>query len=105
VDAAGIIGHTGKDLHPEVKRLATLPFFKTEKKTAEFFERWPADSDFPADRLFTGELDNLEATAVEYDPDDSAPWSWNLESELFSRDLDWDELTEEIRQNGHKPTH
>jgi hypothetical protein len=96
VDAAGIVVHTGKDLHPEAKRLATLPFFKTEKKTAEFFEQWPAESDHPAGRLFSGSLENIEQTGVDYDPNDAAPWSWNLDSELFKRDLNWREMLQEV---------
>lgn len=96
VDACGVICHTGKDLHPEAKRLATFPFYKTQKKTADFFARWPADADAPADHLFSGSLENIEPTGVEYDPDDAAPWSWDLESELFSLDLGWDELLKEL---------
>jgi len=100
VYAAGIICHTGKDLHPEAKRLATLPFYKSEKKVAEFYENWPADEDFPTDRLFSGELENLEKSAAEYSPDDAAPWSWDLEPELFSLDLDWPALLDELHERG-----
>ena len=100
VYAAGIICHTGKDLHPEAKRLATLPFYKSEKKVAEFFERWPADADFPTDSLFTGELQNLEKSGVAYSPDDAAPWAWNLEPELFALDLEWSKLLDKLRECG-----
>jgi hypothetical protein len=100
VDTCGVICHTGKDLHPEAKRLATLCFYKTEPAVAEFYERWPADADFPADRLFGGSIDDLEPTGAEYDPDDAAPWSWNLKADLFAEDLEWSELLDELKRRG-----
>lgn len=99
VDVCAIIGHTGRDVHPEVKRLATLPFFKPDKKTAEFYESWPADAEFPVDRRFGGTLEELEK-ATGYDPDDAAPWKWNLRPELFSRDLDWPQLLDALQDVG-----
>ena len=74
VDAEAVVVHTGKDLHPECKRLDTLAFYKTAKKSVEFFESWPADSDSPTDQLFCGSLEEIEE-ATGYDPDDAAPWS------------------------------
>jgi hypothetical protein len=100
VDVCGLICHSGKDLHPEAKRLSTLPYFKREKKVVDFFERWPADADMPADQVFGGSVEELEPTGTEYDPDDAAPWSWNLEAELFSLDLGWSELLDELRERG-----
>jgi hypothetical protein len=100
VDAAGAVGHTGKDLHPEAKRLATLCFWKLEKDVVEFFEGWPSDADRPEDQLFGGPLEDLEPANVEYSPDDSAPWAWDLEPELFARDLDWDELLTTLKERG-----
>lgn len=100
VEACGTICHTGKDLHPEFKRLATLPFFKSEPEVAEFFSSWDAEEDFPEDRLFSGELTSLEATTSEYDPDDSAPWRWNLRADLFAEDMSWPELLAELKERG-----
>lgn len=100
VDVFGTIGHTGKDLHPEVKRLTTLAYFKTDQKTVDFYDHWDADSDMPDDRLFGGTLENLEPATSEPDPDDAAPWNWNLEPDLFSLDLGWDDLLEELQQRG-----
>lgn len=100
VDVFGVICHTGKDLHPEAKRLSTLPYFKTEKKVVDFYERWPADEDFPADLRFSGSVENLEPTGSDYEPDDAAPWAWDLEPELFSKDLDWSELLDLLKERG-----
>ncbi|QZP39841.1 hypothetical protein [Halobaculum magnesiiphilum] len=100
VFACGTICHTGKDLHPEYKRLATLPFFKSEPQVAEFFSSWDAEEDFPEDRLFSGELTALEEAASSYDPNDSAPWQWDLRANLFAEDLDWPSLLDELKARG-----
>jgi hypothetical protein len=102
VDAFGAIGHTGKDIHPELKRLTTFPIFKTDKEVMEIYESWPSDADFPDGHLFT--VDDLEPTSFAYDPDDAAPWAWDLRAELFSKDLDWPELLEALEQQGPDPT-
>ena len=104
VFACGTIVHTGKDLHPEFKRLSTLPFYKSEPEVVEFFSTWDEEESFPEDRLFSGELQNLEPTASEYDPDDSAPWKWNLRADVFAEDLDWSELLDELRDRGPAET-
>ncbi len=100
VDVFATVGHTGKDLHPELKRLLTLAFYKHSKKEVDFFNNWPADADYPTDRLFGGMVEELEPALEEPDPDDAAPWSWNLEPDLFSRDLDWKELGHRLRDRG-----
>ena len=100
VDVFATVGHTGKDLHPELKRLLTLAFFKHSKKEAEFYENWPADSDAPTDRLFGGMVEELEPALEEPNPDDAAPWAWDLEPDLFSRDVDWDELANLLKTTG-----
>jgi hypothetical protein len=100
VDACGLIGHTGKDLHPESKRMATLAYYKTQKTVAEFYDRWPADADYPTDEIVSGSIEELEPTGADYNPNDAAPWSWDLEPELFTLDLDWPALLEELRDLG-----
>lgn len=100
VDVCVNVIHTGKDFHPEGKRLATLPFLKYSRKEVEFFDEWPADSDVPRGSRYTGNIENLEPTTVEYDPDDAAPWSWNLRADLFAKDLSWSELLRELRKLG-----
>ena len=100
VDVFGTVFHTGKDCHPELKRLFTTAFFKHSKKEVDFFENWPADSDAPTDQLFGGTVEDLEPAAVEPDPNDAAPWNWNLQPDLFSLDLDWPDLLGELRERG-----
>lgn len=102
VDVFATVGHTGKDLHPELKRLVTTAFYKHTKKEVEFFADWPADSDAPDDRLFGGVVDELEPAKAEPDPDDSAPWRWNLRADLFADDLEWPELLEQLKELGPK---
>jgi hypothetical protein len=100
VDHELVIAHTGKDLHPERKRLTTLSLFKSAKQTAELYQDWPADADHPADRLYHADLTDLEATTSNYSPDDAAPWSWDLPTEVFALDLDWDDLYNELIDRG-----
>ncbi|WP_418283186.1 hypothetical protein [Halorubrum sp. DTA98] len=100
VEVCAVIGHTGKDVDPEMKRLTSLALYKSAPEVADFFATWPADDDYPTDRLFGGSLKALEATAVEYDPDEPAPWEWNLRAGLFDRDLDWPELLDLLRDRG-----
>jgi len=100
VDIFAAIGHTGKDLHPECKRLTTLAAFKSERTTAEFFEDWPAESDAPSGRKFGGPVEEIEPAVDEYAPDDAAPWAWNLPEGIFAQDLDWPELLEWLRDAG-----
>lgn len=102
VDMASLVGHTGKDIHPEAKRLCSLGIHKTDPKTAEFYGSWPAESDRPTDELFSGSVEGLEATTLGYDPDDAAPWRWDLDAELFARDTDWSGLLALLRETGPK---
>jgi len=99
VDLEAVVVHTGKDLHPERKRLSTLAFYKAAKKSAEFFETWPADADAPTDRLFGGSLEQIQQ-ATGYDPDDAAPWAWNLRAGLFEEDIGWEELLDLLHSRG-----
>jgi len=100
VDVFGTVFHTGKDCHPELKRLFTTAYFKHSKKEVDFFENWPADADKPENQLFGGTVENLEPATAEPDPNDAAPWDWNLEPDLFALDLDWPDLLDELRDRG-----
>ena len=100
VDLCSTIGHTGKDVHPEYKRLTTLPVVKEEKTVTHLFDSWPADADEPVGEFDWSPLDGVPDTTDGYEADDAAPWNWNLRSELFSFDLDWAGLLEELRSRG-----
>lgn len=73
VELVIVIGHTGKDVDPEMKRLASLAFYKTDPKTIEFYCRWPADSDRPTEQLFGGPVESLEALRSNMIPTDPLP--------------------------------
>jgi hypothetical protein len=88
VEACGAIGHTGKDVDPEAKRLTNLAFWKDAPEEATFYERWPAESDRPDGELFPGELSEIEPTLTSYDPDDVAPWSWDLDPDVWDYEFD-----------------
>lgn len=103
VDVEAAITHTGKDLHPERKALTTTAFYKSAPERAEFFDSWPRDADAPTDRLFGGEVDDLERSTG-YDADDAAPWNWNLRADLFGTDRDWPGLLDELRDRGPAET-
>ena len=99
-DVFATVGHTGNDFHPELKRLLTLAFFKHSKKEVDCFKNWPTDSDAPTDRLFGEMVEKLEPVLEEPYPDDAAPWTWDLEPDLFARDVGWDELGQLLQQTG-----
>lgn len=96
----GLVGHTGKDVHPEAKAMVNLAFLKPQQTVAGFYSDWPRDSDVPVDPIFAGDVHQLEPTAVEYDPDDAAPWNWNLRPDLFTQDLDWPDLLDALQSRG-----
>jgi len=96
----GVIAHTGKDLHPEAKRLTTTAIWKADQQEAEFYDTWPEDSSRPSDPLFADGVKPFEAAASDYDPDDAAPWSWNLRAELFSNNTDWSGLLDLLKERG-----
>jgi hypothetical protein len=72
------IGHTVKDVHPEVKRQTTTFFHKPEKKQVQFFEDF--DDDDLLDPVFPDPVDGLEKPPEDlYDPDDWSPLQWDLD--------------------------
>lgn len=100
IDVAGCICHTGKDYHPEAKRLTTLAFQKHDKTTVEWFRRWGGDDDEPSEPLFGGAVEDVEPYFGSYDPDDSAPWAWDLPIDLFQVDTSWDGLLDWLIERG-----
>ncbi|MFP8954843.1 hypothetical protein ACLI4Z_18055 [Natrialbaceae archaeon A-arb3/5] len=103
VYAVGIICHTGKDLHPEAKRLTTTALWKETKTDMMIYNEWPGDADQPTDPMFADPVQDFEK-AVGYDPDDAAPWSWNLRAELFSKGSDWKNLLTILKEQGPEET-
>lgn len=99
VYGVGLICHTGKDLHPEAKRLTTAALWKETKTDVRFYNEWKGEADVPSDPMFPDPVTGFEK-ATGYDPDDAAPWAWNLEADLFQRDLDWPELHDLLVDRG-----
>lgn len=76
------IGHTIKDVHPEVKRQATTFFYKPEKTQVQFFEDYQDDE--LVNSVFPAPVDGLEKPPDSlYDPDDWSPLKWDLEESLL----------------------
>jgi len=94
----GMVDYTRKDLHLKLKRLLTLTFFKHSKKEVEFFENWPADA--ATDRLFGGMVEELEPALEEPDPDDVAPWAWDIEPDQFAQDINRSEFDQLLTYRG-----
>jgi hypothetical protein len=99
VTFCGIIGHTGKDVHPEAKRLTDLAFWKEEPTTVEFFRTWPSGDDRPDDLAFGAPVEDLEAPGPDYDPDATAPWSWDLDADLLEAE-DWATVRQDLAVAG-----
>lgn len=100
VEVCAVNGHTGKDIDPELKRLTSLGVYKEAQDSADFFDTWDASEDRPEDQLFGGSLEALEPTSMDYDPDEPAPWSWDLRGDVFAKDLDWPQLAQHLREVG-----
>jgi hypothetical protein len=72
------IGHTVKDVHPEVKRQTTTFFYKQSKKQVQFFDDYRDDDLLGT--VFPDPVDGLEKPPGGlYDPDDWSPLSWDLD--------------------------
>ena len=69
-----MIGHTGKDVHPDVRRLATA-VTKQEKKLATFYESVDSDTQEGVDEIFA--LEGIPATTLDYDTLEESEWSWS----------------------------
>lgn len=69
-----MIGHTGKDVHPDVRRLATA-VTKEDKKIASFYEDVDPETQAGVGEIFT--LDGIPATTLDYDTLEESEWSWS----------------------------
>jgi len=74
VDAAHI-GHSGMDIHPELRRstIATEFLFKWRKQVADVYVSMHEDQG--VDKKYR--LEGIPDTTIGYDRDDFAPWSWD----------------------------
>ncbi|MDZ7729913.1 MAG: hypothetical protein U5K37_01210 [Natrialbaceae archaeon] len=100
----GLICHSGKDLHPEAKRLTNLAYWKHSKQEASWFEEWQGDADYPRSPLFPGVVERLEIYFGTYDPDEPATWSWDLRPGLFEEYSEWPNLLDHLNRVGRQET-
>ena len=68
------IGHTGKDVHPDVRRLATA-VDKTDKKLATFYQDRDPDTQEGVDEIIS--LEGIPQTTLDYDTLEESEWSWS----------------------------
>jgi len=77
------IGHTIKDVHPELKRQATTFFHKPEKTQVQLFEDYQDDE--LVDPVFPDPVDGLEKPpAGLYDPDDWSSLVFDLDPDALA---------------------
>jgi len=84
-----IIGHTGKDLHADLRRLCDF-VKKQSKKTADLYATVKGGEG--AGHVLR--LDGIPETSLEFDTEDEAQWDWGEEVESEGEALTEDELKE-----------
>lgn len=67
-----MIGHTGKDIHPHIRRQCNDVIHKESKTEAAIYER--IDDSVPKGHRYT--LEDLEATSWNYDTREMSRWFW-----------------------------
>jgi hypothetical protein len=69
-----IIGHTGKDVHPHIRRQATDIIHKESKKTATVYSDISEQGEGEDEQI---SLDGIEPTTWEFDTKEMSRWFWN----------------------------
>lgn len=86
------IGHTGKDIHPDVRR-KSRKIHKDSIKTADVYNDVDRNGDGINKKIHIGDVPK---TSMTYDPYEKTEWDWNIESD--SEKDEETEIKEEIRQ-------
>ncbi len=68
-----IIGHTGKDIHPDIRRLVVDKIEKVSKKEAKFWEKLDDGKGEDVEL----KLSSIPKTALSYDTKEESDWSWD----------------------------
>jgi len=89
-----IIGHTGKDVHPDIRRLSNDCITKTGKKTAIYYES--VEEGKGIDKKF--ELSKIPKTNYTYDTLEISFWDWTLETPKELEEMGRD-IKQESQQN------
>lgn len=92
-----IIGHTGKDVHPDIRRLTDDCITKVSTKTAEFYKS-VNESGNGVDLKYV--LSNIPPTNLTYDTLEISFWDWTLEtpSELKQKGVDISERRKQSKE-------
>jgi len=88
-----IIGHTGKDVHPDIRRLANDCITKPSKKSAIYYES--VEEGKGVDKKF--ELSKIPKTNYDYDTLEISFWDWTLETPEELKEMGRD-IKEESKQ-------
>jgi len=96
-----IIGHTGKDVHPDIRRVANDKIEKTSKKEAIY---WKDIKDGEGQKK-EFKIKNIPPTNYSYDTQEVTEWSWSQEKESDfeekkTRQDQAQEIVREIKQRG-----
>jgi hypothetical protein len=70
-----IIGHTGRDVHPDVLRKARHTVHKTSQKQADFLTK-KVDADGNMDNITEAELKRIPPTSEDFATDEASDWDW-----------------------------
>lgn len=80
-----VIGHTLMDICPAALRVATAILWKEKQDVGQWFDSVDPDSRELDDPIFPDPLVDIEKIPDRvYDPDDMAPWKWDLDPDRIT---------------------
>jgi hypothetical protein len=91
-----IIGHTGKDIHPHIRRLTTDCIHKVSKKKAKFFD----DVENAKGKNLKLEISGIPLSNWDFDTLEISFWDWSMETNEEMKELAKD--TEVTQDTGER---
>ncbi|RZN60860.1 AAA family ATPase [Methanonatronarchaeum sp. AMET6-2] len=92
-----IIGHTGKDVHPDIRRLATDKIKKLTKKDAVFCKEIGTDGEPEEIEL---EIKGIPRTNYTFDTYESTGWQWKPEEDTLTEKME--KIAGDIKKEDHE---
>lgn len=89
-----IIGHTGKDVHPDIRRLSNDCIHKTGKKTAKYYESVEESEG----KGLKFSVSAIPKTNWEYDTLEICKWSWSIQSKGEQNEMA-EEITSGVKRD------